>query len=126
MAATKDAAIALRHNPMRLHRARKARGADTEGGFGVAARRKRGAFICPAARRQVAASASLFAAGQASRFEREPASGPEVIDWHTRALLRAYAEGHWEEGQKDFQKLEEKSNLRMIWCLKCMQGHADL
>ncbi len=124
MAATEEMlAIALAHKP---HAAcivpEKREERTTEGGLEVAREENRLAhFIAPL--REAGSRVSIFIAADQRQIEAANRIGAEVIELHTGAYCDAYAEGHWEEAQKELQKLEEMSKFAHSLGLEVHAGH---
>jgi pyridoxine 5-phosphate synthase len=124
MAATEEMqAIALRHKPHAVCIVpEKREERTTEGGLEVAREENRLAhFIAPL--REAGSRVSIFIAADQRQIEAANRIGAEVIELHTGAYCDAYAEGHWEEAQKELQKLEEMSKLAHSLGLEVHAGH---
>ena len=124
MAATEEMqAIALRHKPHAVCIVpEKREERTTEGGLEVAREENRLAhFIAPL--REAGSRVSIFIAADQRQIEAANRIGAEVIELHTGAYCDAYAEGHWEEAQKELQKLEEMSKFAHSLGLEVHAGH---
>ena len=124
MAATEEMqAIALRHKPHAVCIVpEKREERTTEGGLEVAREENRLAhFIAPL--REAGSRVSIFIAADQRQIEAANRIGAEVIELHTGAYCDAYAEGHWEEAQKELQKLEEMSKFAYDLGLEVHAGH---
>ena len=124
MAATEEMqAIALRHKPHAVCIVpEKREERTTEGGLEVAREENRLAhFIAPL--REAGSRVSIFIATDQRQIEAANRIGAEVIELHTGAYCDAYAEGHWEEAQKELQKLEEMSKFAHSLGLEVHAGH---
>ena len=124
MAATEEMqAIALRHKPHAVCIVpEKREERTTEGGLEVAREENRLAhFIAPL--REAGSRVSIFIAADQRQIEAANRIGAEVIELHTGAYCDAYAEGHWEEAQKELQKHEEMSKFAHDLGLEVHAGH---
>ena len=124
MAATEEMqAIALRHKPHAVCIVpEKREERTTEGGLEVAREENRLAhFIAPL--REAGSRVSIFIAADQRQIEAANRIGAEVIELHTGAYCDAYAKGHWEEAQKELQKLEEMSKFAHSLGLEVHAGH---
>ena len=124
MAATKEMqTIALRHKPHAVCLVpEKREERTTEGGLEVAREENRLAhFIAPL--REAGCRVSIFIAADRRQIEAANRIGAEVIELHTGAYCDAFAEGHWEEAQKELQKLEEMASYGHELGLEIHAGH---
>ena len=124
MAATDEMQkIALRHKPHAVCIVpEKREERTTEGGLEVAREENKLAhFIAPL--REAGCRVSIFIAAEKRQIEAANRIGAEVIELHTGAYCDAFAEGHWEEAQKELQKLEEMAKFGHDLGLEIHAGH---
>jgi len=124
MAATDEMQkIALRHKPHAVCIVpEKREERTTEGGLEVAREENKLAhFIAPL--REAGCRVSIFIAAEKRQIEAANRIGAEVIELHTGAYCDAFAEGHWEEAQKELQKLEEMAQFGHDLGLEIHAGH---
>ncbi|EEB83932.1 pyridoxine 5'-phosphate synthase [Roseobacter sp. GAI101] len=124
MAATDEMQkIALRHKPHAVCIVpEKREERTTEGGLEVAREENKLAhFIAPL--REAGCRVSIFIAAEQRQIEAANRIGAEVIELHTGAYCDAFAEGHWEEAQKELQKLEEMAQYGHELGLEIHAGH---
>ena len=124
MAATDEMQkIALRHKPHAVCIVpEKREERTTEGGLEVAREENKLAhFIAPL--REAGCRVSIFIAAEKRQIEAANRIGAEVIELHTGAYCDAFADGHWEEAQKELQKLEEMAQFGHDLGLEIHAGH---
>ena len=124
MAATDEMqAIALRHNPHAVCIVpEKREERTTEGGLEVAREENKLAhFIAPL--REAGCRVSIFIAADQRQIEAAHRIGAEVIELHTGAYCDAFAEGHFDEANRELESLREMSAFAHSLGLEVHAGH---
>jgi len=124
MAATDEMQkIALRHKPHAVCIVpEKREERTTEGGLEVAREENRLAhFIAPL--REAGSRVSIFIAADPRQIEAANRIGAEVIELHTGAYCDAFAEGRWDDAEKELQKLREMATFGHELGLEIHAGH---
>lgn len=124
MAATDEMQqIALRHKPHAVCLVpEKREERTTEGGLEVAREENKLAhFIAPL--REAGSRISIFVAADQRQIEAAHRIGAEVVELHTGAYCDAFAEGRWEDAQKELVGLQEMSTFAHGLGLEVHAGH---
>ncbi len=124
MAATPEMQkIALRHKPHAVCIVpEKREERTTEGGLEVAREENKLAhFIAPL--REAGCRVSIFIAADQRQIEAAHRIGAEVIELHTGAYCDAFAEGHFDEANRELESLREMSAFAYSLGLEVHAGH---
>ncbi len=124
MAATPEMQkIALRHKPHAVCIVpEKREERTTEGGLEVAREENKLAhFIGPL--REAGCRVSIFIAADQRQIEAAHRIGAEVIELHTGAYCDAFAEGHFDEANRELESLREMSAFAHSLGLEVHAGH---
>ncbi len=124
MAATPEMQkIALRHKPHAVCIVpEKREERTTEGGLEVAREENKLAhFIAPL--REAGCRVSIFIAADQRQIEAAHRIGAEVIELHTGAYCDAFAEGHFDEANRELESLREMSAFAHSLGLEVHAGH---
>ncbi len=124
MAATPEMQkIALRHKPHAVCIVpEKREERTTEGGLEVAREENKLAhFIAPL--REAGCRVSIFIAADQRQIEAAHRIGAEVIELHTGAYCDAFAEGHFDEANRERESLREMSAFAHSLGLEVHAGH---
>lgn len=124
MAATDEMQkIALRHKPHAVCIVpEKREERTTEGGLEVAREEnKLAGFIAPL--REAGCRVSIFIAADERQIAAAHRIGAQVIELHTGAYCDAHAEGHFEERDRELEKLREMSTYAHSLGLEVHAGH---
>ncbi len=124
MAATDEMQkIALRHKPHAVCIVpEKREERTTEGGLEVAREENKLAhFIAPL--RDAGCRVSIFIAADKRQIEAAARIRAEVVELHTGAYCDAFAEGRFEEAQKELKALEEMASFAHALGLEVHAGH---
>ena len=124
MAATDEMQrIALRHRPHAVCIVpEKREERTTEGGLEVAREENRLAhFIAPL--REAGCRVSIFIAADQRQIEAANRIGAQVIELHTGAYCDAFAEGRWDDADKELDALREMATLAHGLGLEVHAGH---
>ncbi len=124
MAATPEMQkIALRHKPHAVCIVpEKREERTTEGGLEVAREENKLAhFIAPL--REAGCRVSIFIAADQRQIEAAHRIGAEVIELHTGAYCDAFAEGHFDEANRELESLREMSAFAHLLGLEVHAGH---